>query len=190
MYLPFEPPFSSPSLWANERVMRVVGDLLGPDFECIYLASDTPMAGSDYQPTHQDCDPLFPEWGERVPPYCVIMNVPLVDVGESDGPLEWFAGTERPEASDLPRQYLCRAGDVLLRDPRLWHRGSPNARGESRPTLAIIYARNWYRYHLNRPTMSREVFEELPAKGKQLFKGANIIPPLQPATADVPVTFD
>ena len=42
MYLPFDPPFSDPALWANPTVLEVVEQVLGPDFECTYYGSDTP----------------------------------------------------------------------------------------------------------------------------------------------------
>ena len=61
MYLPFEPPFDDPALWGDPRVLAVVERVLGPDFECIYYASDTPSRGSGYQSVHQDCSPLFAE---------------------------------------------------------------------------------------------------------------------------------
>lgn len=175
MYLPFEAPFSDPRLWADPTVLGVVERLLGADAECTYLASDTPFPGSEHQPTHQDGGPLFPEWEHRPPMYCVALNVPLVDVGEDDGPLEWFPGIERPDADAEPRRFTAPAGTMLLRDTRIWHRGSPNVGAGPRPMVALLYTRPWYRFPLDRPRLSREVHDALPSIGRRLFRGADII---------------
>lgn len=175
MYLPFEPPFSDPRLWADPAVLDVVERVLGPEAECTYYGSDTPFPGSEHQPVHQDGGPLFPGWEPRPPLYCVAMNVPLVDVDEADGPLEWFPGVDRPGPDAEPRRFTGPAGTILLRDTRIWHRGSPNVGDGPRPMLALLYTRPWYRFPLDRPAMSRRVYEALPAPGARLFRGADII---------------
>jgi hypothetical protein len=185
MYLPFEPPFSDPALWADPTVLRIVELVLGPDFECTYYGSDTPYPGSDHQPVHQDGGPLFPEWGTRPPLYCVAVNVPLVDVDADNGPLEWFPGTEQPEPDAEPERFTGPAGTMLLRDTRVWHRGSPNVGDGPRPMLALLYTRPWYRFPLDRPAMDRSLYEALPDPGRRLFRGADITP-RQRAAGDRP----
>lgn len=180
MYLPFEPPFSDPRLWAAPAILDVVERVLGPNFECTYYGSDTPYPGSEHQPAHQDGDPLFPEWPVRPPMYSVSLNVPLVDVDDATGPLEWFAGGDRPVADAEPRRFVGPAGIALLRDPRVWHRGSPNTSDEPRPMLAINYTRDWYRFALHRPALDRAVYEELPEPGRRLFRNADITPAARP----------
>src|SRR5947207_9080218 len=61
MVLPFEPPFADPALYEHARVLEVLEALMGPDLICTYFASDTPLAGSDYQRVHADTRLLFPE---------------------------------------------------------------------------------------------------------------------------------
>lgn len=189
MYLPFEPPFDDEALWGDPHVLAVVERVLGSDFECIYCASDTPMPGSRYQFVHQDCDPLFAEWEAEVPPFSVIVNVPLVDVDDTNGPLEWYRGRAHPAPETVPERFTGPAGTVLLRDPRLWHRGTPNSSAAARPTLALIYARRWYKYHLDPPTIPRSTYERLSDLGRHLFRSANLTPPLDPAKAAGPVEF-
>jgi ectoine hydroxylase-related dioxygenase (phytanoyl-CoA dioxygenase family) len=185
VYLPFEPPFSDPRLWANPAVLRIVESVLGPDFECTYYGSDTPYPGSDHQPIHQDGGPLFPEWDSRPPIYCLGLNVPLVDVDENNGPLEWFSGPDRPEPGAEPERFTGPAGTMLLRDSRVWHRGSPNVGDGPRPMLALLYTRTWYRFVLDRPAMALSVYEGLPDPGRQLFRGADITP-RERSTGDQP----
>lgn len=181
MYLPFEPPFSDPRLWGNPSVLSVVEQVLGPDFECIYYGSDTPYPGSAPQPIHQDGDALFPEWGERPPTYSLSMNIPLVDVDEMNGPLEWFEGVSRPADDDVPNRFVGPAGSVLLRDTRTWHRGSENRGDAPRPMLALMYTRSWFHFPLQRPALDRSVYEALPDPGRQLFRAADITPSLRAA---------
>lgn len=181
MYLPFEAPFSDPALWANPTVLEVVERVLGPDFECTYYGSDTPFPGSDHQPVHQDGGPLFPEWDSRPPMYCVALNVPLVDVDDQNGPLEWFAGHDRPGTEAEPQRFTAAAGTILLRDTRVWHRGSPNRGHDPRPMLGLLYTRDWYRFPLARPTIDRRVYERLPDPGMRLFRGADLTPTHRPA---------
>lgn len=179
MYLPFEPPFDDERLWANPAVLSVVEQVLGPDFECIYYGSDTPYPGSAHQPVHQDGDALFPEWGERPPIYSLSMNVPLVDVDEQNGPLEWFGGVDRPAEDEEPNRFVGPAGSILLRDTRTWHRGSPNLSDSPRPMLALMYTRSWFHFPLHRPALDRSAYENLSDRGQQLFRAADISPPLR-----------
>ena len=190
MYLPFEPPFSDPALWGNPTVLAVVEEVLGPDFECIYHASDTPMHGSTYQRVHQDCSPLFADGDWHLPPYGLVMSVPLVDVNDQNGPLEWFRGRYQPDATATPERFTGPAGTVLLRDIRLWHRGTPNRSGAARPTLTLIYARKWYRCHLRLPTISRSAYQGLPELGQRLFQSAHLDPPVPPLRADGPADLE
>ena len=64
------------------------------------------------------------------------MNFPLVDVTDERGPMEWASGTHmlskaeglrQVETGEAPlqRAYLNR-GDVMIRDVRHIHRGTPN----------------------------------------------------------------
>ena len=179
MYLPFEPPFSDPRLWGNPVVLDVVERVLGPDFECIYYGSDTPFPGSAHQPVHQDGGPLFPDWGPRPPIYSMTLNIPLVDLDEANGPLEWFDGAERPADDATPNRFVGPAGTLLLRDTRTWHRGSPNLSDRPRPMLALMYARSWFHFPLARPLIDQTTFERLPDPGGQLFRGADIDPPIR-----------
>ncbi len=181
MYLPFEPPFSDRRLWGNQAVLAVVEQVLGPDFECIYYGSDTPYPGSAPQPIHQDGDALFPEWSERPPIYSLSVNIPLVDVDETNGPLEWFEGTARPADDIDPNRFVGPAGSILLRDTRTWHRGSENRGDAPRPMLALMYTRSWFHFPLQRPVLDRSVYEALPDPGRRLFRAADITPPLRAA---------
>ncbi len=156
MHVPFTPPFADPLLYENPQVMAILDRVLGTDFICTYFASDTPLPGSDYQRVHTDTRLLFPETAVSLPTYGVVLNVPLVEVTDENGPLELWPGGSHfmPERLDLQAlssemvsvRLKMRAGSFLLRDLRVWHRGTPNRSARSRPHLALVYTRPWYRF--------------------------------------------
>lgn len=186
MYLPFEPPFSDPALFADPTVLAVVEAVLGPDVECTYYGADTPFPGAEHQPAHQDGAPLFPDAdGLQLPPYAIALNVPLVDVDGDNGPLECFPGPGRPDDGAEPVRFTVLAGTCLLRDTRVWHRGSPHVGTQPRPMLALLYTRPWYRFVLDRPALTRAQFDELPDRGRRLFRGADVTPRIR-STGDRP----
>ena len=151
--LPFNGLWADPQIIDNDDVMAVVSELVGEDGVMCQLATDTPIRGSDYQDLHRDTQLLFPESGAESPPYQLAVNFPLVDVTAQNGPLEWAPGTHmlskeeglrRIEAGETPLQplYLNR-GDVLIRDVRHIHRGTPNRTHTPRPMVVIGYSRRW-----------------------------------------------
>jgi ectoine hydroxylase-related dioxygenase (phytanoyl-CoA dioxygenase family) len=183
MYLPFEPPLAHPLLYENDDVLAVAQEVLGEQMCCEYFASDTPLPGSDYQRTHSDTRLLFPEYRISLPAYGLVLNVPLVDVTLENGPLEiWPGGTHLwPGGGDvdalakgMPSERLTMpAGTGILRDLRMWHRGTPNRGERSRPHLALVYTRAWYRFEQEPPTIRRSVYEGLSPRAKALFRFAN-----------------
>ncbi len=177
--LPFYGLWADPEIVDNDDIMAVVQDLVGADSVMCQLASDTPLKGSDYQDLHRDTQLLFPETGVETPPYQLAVNFPLVDVTDERGPMEWASGTHmlskaeglrQVETGEAPlqRAYLNR-GDVMIRDVRHIHRGTPNHSHIPRPMVVIGYSRRW----LFRPEVNirvpREVFDGLsPRAQKQL----------------------
>ncbi len=139
MHLPFAPPFVDERVVANPFVLPIVDALVGDNCICHYLSSDTPLPGSEYQAVHPDIFPLFPDSDGVLPAYSIVVNVPLVDATEENGPLEiWPGGTHHcvAKASDVPAlaesmqslRVPMPAGSVMNRDSRMWRRGTPNAR--------------------------------------------------------------
>src|SRR5438552_5399737 len=100
MHVPFEPPFNDERIITSPFVLPIVEALVGEDCICHYFASDTPLPGSAYQDAHADIFPLFPETAMVMPPYSIVVNIPLVDFREDNGPLEiWPGGTHHYVAS-------------------------------------------------------------------------------------------
>lgn len=185
MYLPFEPPFSAPLLIEHPVVLAILKQVLGERFLLNYFASDTPFPGAEYQAVHSDGEPLFPGTQVSLPCYAVVLNVALVDVTEENGPMEiWAGGThaltaqvnvEQTAQKMASHRLTMKAGDILLRDPRAWHRGTPNHGTRSRPNIALLYARPWFRFGLDLPTIRRSQFNSLSEPAKVMLRYATLL---------------
>jgi ectoine hydroxylase-related dioxygenase (phytanoyl-CoA dioxygenase family) len=151
--LPFAEPFADPNVYEDDDVLAIVDKLVGADFTMVQLATDTPLRGSDFQELHRDAPPLFPEWGQETPTFQIAVNFPLVDVTPENGPFEVARGTHmmskadalrRVEAGELKMEPIClRLGDVMIRDVRHLHRGTPNRTDTPRPMVVMGYSRRW-----------------------------------------------
>jgi len=196
VWVPLESPFLDADVVANPLVLSLFAELLDNDVVCTYFASDTAMPGSDYQPVHPDVKPLFPGLAITLPPVNFVLDIPLVDFTLENGPLEiWPQGTHLvPDNGAVPTEgarggagtrqspnqafagslgatpLTMPAGSFLLRDTRMWHRGSPNRTPERRPMLALVYSRSWYRPDML--PMARSVRENLAEPVKSLFRTA------------------
>lgn len=189
MHLPFHPPFANARLYDHPLVTAILENLFGKDMILTYFASDTPLPGSDYQKVHLDTRLPFPEAAFGVPVYSVVLNVPLVDYTEDNGPLEfWPGGThligqphdlERLSARMPSARPLLQAGSILLRDARMWHRGTPNRGTGSRPNLALVYSRGWFRFenHAYRIKVPRAAYTDFDDRLKALFRYCAILEP-------------
>ncbi|MDB5424248.1 MAG: hypothetical protein JWQ29_1664 [Phenylobacterium sp.] len=177
---PFESPWADPAIIDNDAVMAVVEELVGADGAMCQLASDTPLLGSEHQDLHRDTQLLFPESGAETPPYQLAVNFPLVDVTAANGPMEYAPGTHmtpkaegmrRIESGETPLVPVFMArGDVMIRDVRHIHRGTPNRTAVPRPMVVIGYSRRW----LLRPEVNirvpAEVLAGLPDRARRWLR--------------------
>jgi len=178
--LPFEDLWADPAIIDNDAVMAVVEELVGADGVMCQLASDTPCLGSEHQELHRDTQLLFPESGVETPPYQLAVNFPLVDVTDETGPMEYAPGTHMMSKADgmraietgeipLVKGYMNR-GDVMIRDVRHIHRGTPNPSSTPRPMVVIGYSRRW----LFRPEVNirvpAEVLVGLPERARRWLR--------------------
>ncbi len=178
--LPFTAPYADPHIYEDEDVLAIVQGLAGQDYVMCQLATDTPLLGSDYQEIHRDAPPLFPEWEIETPSFQLAVNFPLVDVTPEMGPFEVARGTHtltkaeglrKLERGEVKLEAICLAlGDVMIRDVRGLHRGTPNRTDTPRPMVVIGYSRKW----LHRPEVSiripRAELEKLSPRARKMLR--------------------
>ena len=112
------------------------------------------------QEWHRDGQALSADPSTQLPPHCLNLFVPLVDVTEHVGPTEFWVGTHQeptyhalkteqkvtttptPEASPdaSTATILAPAGSAILFDYRTIHRGGANSSGKRRRVLYLTYA--------------------------------------------------
>jgi len=178
--LPFHGLWADPTIIDNDAIMAVVEELVGADGVMCQFATDTPLLGSELQELHRDAPLLFPESGAETPPFQLAVDFPLIDVTDETGPMEYAPGTHvlskeegmaRIERGEIPlvKARMAR-GDVMIRDVRHIHRGTPNRSATPRPMVVIGYSRPW----LNRPGVDiripADVLVALPARVRRWLR--------------------
>ncbi|MDB5956880.1 phytanoyl-CoA dioxygenase family protein [Ramlibacter sp.] len=185
--LPFQGLWADPEIYEDRDLLAVVERVAGPDPVMCQLASDTPLKGSEYQPWHADTPALFPETGSNdTPSFQLAVNFALCDVGEDNGPFETTYGTHRmnkPEAmaglesGAIPQHRLpMRMGDVMIRDVRAVHRGTPNNTDTPRPMVVIGYSRRWYYRPEVNIRIPQSTWETLSPTGRKLLRYNPVVP--------------
>ena len=146
----FGGPLNDPRVRNHPIIEELAGRILGKWkhgrrlIECV-------ERGSEFMGWHTDIYYETPP--DRTAPKTTVkllLQIPLVDVGESNGPTEvipgshhmhYFEGTAA--VNRLPRIYsakiLTARGDCFLREADLIHRGTPNLTDQVRPLYTQIY---------------------------------------------------
>jgi hypothetical protein len=179
--LPFQGMFADPEIYEDRDLLAIVERVAGPEPVMCQLATDTPLKGSDYQPWHADTPALFPEWGTNdTPSFQLAVNFALCDVGEENGPFETTYGTHRMnkqeamaglESGAIAQHRLpMKMGDVMIRDVRAVHRGTPNYTDRPRPMVVIGYSRRWYYRPEVQIRVPRSTWETLSPIGRSLLR--------------------
>lgn len=153
---------------ANPIGLSIIKAIIGPVQLTLY-SGNTMLGGTGQeQPLHWDEYQLWPAAEGPPPPAELTMNIPLVDVDVANGALEVWPGTHLDlrsgplshslEGLEVPHEWVearraevppvrvpMPKGALLIRDGRLWHRGTTNSTDEPRPMVAACYNAWWYR---------------------------------------------
>lgn len=196
--LPFVEPFADEDIFCDPDVLAITERLVGEDFTMVQLATDTPLRGSDYQDVHRDAPPLFPTWHET-PSFQLAVNFPLIDVTPENGPFEVARRTHNVSKEEGLRMIasgetalepVCLGlGDVMIRDVRHLHRGTPNRTDVPRPMVVIGYSRRW----LHRPEVSiripKDVWSGLSPQARHLLRYNKVVDSLNTPDEEVYQAF-
>jgi ectoine hydroxylase-related dioxygenase (phytanoyl-CoA dioxygenase family) len=198
------PPLSDARLLANPLLTQVLAELLGSDFRCKFVSSDTCLRGSALQAPHRE----FGTGGAREP-RAYFVNVPLGRNTRRNGPLEvWPTGSHlwspdlldrhgltddvqdgsNPGLEDFARRLpserlLLEPGSILIRDPGMLHRGTPNRTRHPRTMLTACYLHGDYDYDYGTAdyNLDAELFARLDPRVQRLFPemgSAHQLPPV------------
>jgi len=177
------PPFLFRDVLCNEVAIAVSRAVLGDGVRNGFYSGNTALPGGKKQPVHADVGQLWPSLETATPAFGLVVNVPVVDMGPWNGATELWPGTHRDtsqwigggppriaeellvrwSAAFPPFQPEVRAGSVLLRDIRMWHRGMPNPSSQPRPMIAMIHWSGWYESERIRFPRSAAPFLEHPS---------------------------
>ncbi len=180
LVLPFEKPFYQSTFNGHPDIFAIVRAILGNDVYCTQFASDTPAKGSIYQDWHTDIARQFSEDGQLKPPVLIAANTSFVDVKAENGPFEVCDGSHHiPDAIeklkkgelDFKPLYL-NIGDVLIRDPRCVHRGSPNTTDVPRAVAVLGFDREGHErgIHLTENDIGPELYNSLNEDEQRMYR--------------------
>jgi ectoine hydroxylase-related dioxygenase (phytanoyl-CoA dioxygenase family) len=200
------PPLNDARLLANPLVTSLLAQLLGNDFRCKFVSSDTCVKGSALQAPHRELGA-----GGALDPVAYLVNVPITRCSQRNGPLEvWPTGShlwspellERHGLSDevqdggnpaletlarrIPSQLLLlEPGSLLIRNPGMLHRGTRNRTRKPRSMLTICYLRRGYEYDYGRAeyNLDSALFSALDPSVQRLF------PEMEAAHQPLPVSM-
>jgi len=144
-------PFSAQGLIYNPIVFPLVKELLGGDDVCLLYAGVMWAKKSndkcEPQHWHGDGGHLFDH--AHLPPHCINVFYPLVNLSAENGPTEFVPGSHRLGCFHSPteRQFglCCDAGGAILFDYRTKHRGGSNTTDTPRPVLYLAYCKPFFK---------------------------------------------
>jgi hypothetical protein len=149
-------PFADPGVLANPLLHSFLPLVLGNNLRLSAFTIVASYPGSAMQSIHRDSPVLFPEAKatEALPPYSIVVSLPLIDVDRETGPTGFWLGSHKWAAADLPEYDTVtaaplRRGDCLLYDYRTLHVGLPNQSRGVRPVLYMAFTRRWYFDEMN-----------------------------------------
>lgn len=189
MLAPMHAPYTDPIAVENPFALQVMEAAMGKNFYCMFYNTNTAYPGSMYQRLHRDIYLPFPELKHPLPVYMVVVNIPLVDFTLENGSTEVYPGTHLitdidPEDAQklLERAQLLpsartniKAGSIVVRDMRMWHRGMPNPSDMVRTMLAIVYGRDFWMTDPRMNRIPRSTYDAFSEKSKRLFRFNPII---------------
>jgi ectoine hydroxylase-related dioxygenase (phytanoyl-CoA dioxygenase family) len=177
-------PYADPEFYEDPDILAILEQAAGGEIVMPELATDTPLKDSEYQVIHRDITLISPDLPTADPavPFQFGVNFALVDITLENGPFEIAPGTHRL-TDQQSRQHikagviepqliplLMRVGDVMLRDVRALHRGTPNSTDVPRPMVVMGFNRVEHRRPQLRIFIPRQTHEQLSDRARLLLR--------------------
>jgi len=191
-----EEAFNNVNIYANTSVFSLLATLLTNDLVIDCMGAFLARPHAEEQHIHRDNPPIFSEdvvsdyydLPHRLPPYCITLFIPLVELNSRVGGTRVWQNSHRAsdtgeffyeESTDFNKELPCFApktdlGDAYLIDMRMLHHGMKNNSDFFRPIYFISYTRPWYSDWVNfsgQPPLivSQASLSKVPELYKNLF---------------------
>ena len=116
-------------------------------------------ADGDHQNGTHDVGLEIDGWKHLADPYALCLFIPLIDLDEETGYTQFWPGShiskrlagfgKVAEITQSTWNGKCQAGDAILYDYRLMHRGIRNTSTILRPVLQVLFKKKWYKEKRN-----------------------------------------
>ena len=153
--MPRDPEYLFADIVKNAFVAQILRAVMGGEAWCGMYASNVSLPGCGEQELHVDQAPRQAEDPVGYPTNCMVVNTALVDFTLENGATEVWPGTHMvpcsigsryPDDNEQaarrvvapPVRACMPRGALLLRDIRLWHRGTANRTDIYRAMVAMI----------------------------------------------------
>ena len=150
---------ATPCLSDDAKWLPLVRSVLGDDAKLCHVGCIIALPDSAAQKWHSDGDHVHDELQLRA--HALNVFVPLVDISLKNGATEFVPRTHYDWRADgRPTVVDAAAGDAVVFDWRLKHRGLSNKSSKPRPLLYLTYAQPWF---VDKYNFSKSRYADLPA---------------------------
>ena len=104
-------------------------------------------------------------------PRMIIFNFATIDINLNNGPIEILEGSHKMEypywkfllkkKDFLSKKITMNKGDILIREHRLWHRGTKNFSNSSREMIGILFVKKLYKEKTKKKFSDLRVYENM-----------------------------
>lgn len=159
------------------------------------LHQDGPHLTPSHKPLDKGDDDLVPPKAQHLTAHALNIFIPLVDLTAANGATEFYPTTHilrqysRTDGPAQPVVPLAKAGDAVIFDYRVKHRGLANNSQSPRPVIYVTFAKPWFRDDAN---FSARRYRKLPPAvyeddSTETNRNPGSSPPPEDAAGEAPI---